>query len=251
LKLISKPGVGSKLHNITKCLLTIAAFLGCVALYSSVQIPGLAPLLCPWCLGFERLEPGLFIEASASGTVRQQTEATFHDSKPAVGRYFGPLQSDPAIFVCVTENCYLRGERRQGKTIGISFLDWVILLSPRGNTKVALMHELSHTELHRRLGLKMFAVPTWFDEGLAVNISDDPRFLAPPGSDTRCVVPRPTRLPANGATWVSATEATGTPYAEAACLVSMWLDRQDRASAILTLVSDIKAGIPFARAYAS
>lgn len=97
----------------------------------------------------------------------------------------------------------------------------------------------------------MFAVPIWFDEGLAVNVSDDPRYLAPPGSDTRCVVAPPTRMPLNGATWVSATEATNTPYAEAACLVSMWLEQQKRSGAVLQLISQIKAGDPFSKAYGS
>lgn len=239
------------MHSITKFLLTVAAFFGCVVLYTAVQIPGVAPLICPSCFGFERVEPGLFIEKTASETARRQTETTLHDSRLAVGRYFGALQSNPAIFVCVTEGCYLNAERRGGKTVGISFLDWVILLSPRANAKVALAHELSHTELHTRLGPRMFAVPIWFDEGLAVNVSDDPRYLAPPGSDTRCTVTPPKRLPVNGATWVSATEATNTPYAEAACLVSIWLERQGSKSSVLKLVSDVKGGIPFARAYGS
>lgn len=236
------------MHNITKFLLTVTAFLGCVVLYTAVQIPGVAPLICPWCFGFERLEPALFIEKTASATVRQQTEASLHQSKLTVARYFGPLQANPTIFVCVTDDCYVRIERRGGRTVGISFLDWVVLLSPRANAKVALAHELSHTELHTRLGTQMFAVPIWFDEGLAVNVSDDPRYLAPEGSRTRCTVPPPERMPVNGATWVSATEATSTPYAQAACLVSMWLERKRSTGAVLKLVSDIRAGIPFARA---
>lgn len=239
------------MHNVTKFVLTVAAFLGCIVLYTAVQIPAVAPMLCPWCFGFERLEPGLFIEKTASETARQQTEATLHQSKLAVGRYFGPLQSDPEIFVCVTNGCYVHAERRGGRTLGISFLDWVVLLSPRANAKVALAHELSHTELHTRLGPRMFAVPIWFDEGLAVNVSDDPRYLAPSGSDTRCTVPPPARMPLNGATWVSATEASNTPYAEAACLVSIWLQRKGSVKAVLKLVSDINAGVPFARAIGS
>ena len=229
--------------------MTLAAFFGCVVFYTATHTPGVAALLCPWCLGFERVEPGLYIEKTASETVRQQTARTLHQSKAAVRRYFGPLQSDPSIFVCVTMGCYLGAERRGGHTIGISFLDWVIVLSPRANMKVALAHELSHTELHTRLGPQMFAVPIWFDEGLAVNVSNDPRYLAPPGSDTRCTVPPPARMPLNGATWISATESTNTPYAEAACLVSMWLERQGNVNAILNLVSEVKDGVPFFRVY--
>ena len=239
------------MHNITKFVLTVTAFLGCIVLYTAMHTPGVGPLMCPWCFGFQRLEPGLYIEKTASETARQQTQATLHESKRTVERYFGPLQSDPAIFVCVTEDCYVRVERRGGHTLAISFLDWVVLLSPRTNAEVALTHELSHTELHTRLGPQMFEVPIWFDEGLAVNVSDDSRYLAPEGSTTRCTVPPPKVLPMNGATWISATEETTTPYAQAACLVSIWLERQPNGSAVLKLVSDVKAGVPFSQAIRS
>lgn len=240
------------MHPVTKFLLTITAFFGSIVLYTAVHIPGVTPMLCPWCLGFQRLEPGLYIEGVASQADRQQTEARLRKSKLAVGRYFGPLQSDPTIFICITDGCYDQSERRGGRTVGISFLDWVIVLSPRAaKTDVAMTHELSHTELHTRLGPQMFKVPRWFDEGLAVYVSNDSRYLAPPGSGTRCIVETPKRLPLNGATWTSATEDTDTPYAESACLVSIWLEHRDGEGTVLRFVSDIKAGIPFARAYAA
>jgi len=238
------------LHSVTKFLLTVTAFFGSIVLFTAVQIPGVAPMLCPWCQGFQRLEPGLYIEGAASEADRQQNEAWLRKSRLAVGHYFGPLQSDPTIFICVTEGCYAQAERRGGQTVGISFLDWVIVLSPRAKTEVAMTHELTHTELHTRLGPLLFKVPTWFDEGLAVYVSNDGHYLAPPGSKTRCIVEPPTRLPSNGATWLSATEDSTTPYAEAACLVSIWLEGRDGEGAVLRLVSDIKAGVPFARAYA-
>lgn len=245
-----KSGSGAKLHSITKFLLTVGSILGCVVFVTAVHIPGVAPLICPWCFGFERLEPGVYIEKSTSETARQTTKASLHRSKLAVERYFGALQSDPAVFVCRTDICYARAEQRGGRTVGISFLDWVIVLSPRANSDMAFTHELAHTELHNRLGPLMFNVPTWFDEGLAVNVSDDPRYLAPAGSKTRCIVAPPKLMPANGAAWVSATEDTNTPYAEAACLVSIWLERQRSMGAVPQLISEIKAGIPFDRAYA-
>jgi hypothetical protein len=244
-------GQGPALHPITKFLLTVGSILGAVVLVTAMHIPGVAAMTCPWCFGFERLEPGVYIEKSASETVRHTTEASLRKGKLAVGQYFGSVQSDPTIFVCETDLCYARAEQRGGQTVGISFLDWVIVLSPRAKGDVAFAHELSHTELHNRLGPLMFNVPTWFDEGLAVNVSNDPRYLAAAGSKSRCIVELPKLVPMNGAAWVSATEDTSTPYAEAACLVSMWLERRGGVSAVPQLVSDIKAGMPFARAYGS
>lgn len=244
-----QPASGAKMHSITKFLLTVGSIFGCIVLVSAVHIPGVAALACPWCFGFERLEPGLFIEKSASESVRQSTETSLRGAKLAVAQYFGSLQSGPRILVCVTDLCYLRAEQRGGHSVGISFLDWVIVVSPRTEYEMAIAHELSHTELHNRLGPLMFNVPTWFDEGLAVNVSSDPHYLAPAGSKTRCIVDPPSLMPLNGATWVSATEDTSTPYAQAACLVSIWLENRGGVRAVPHLVADIKAGVPFARAY--
>ncbi|MFG1943168.1 hypothetical protein [Nonomuraea sp. NPDC048826] len=51
------------------------------------------------------------------------------------------------------------------------------MLSPRGADPVIASHELSHVELHTRLAGA--EVPQWFDEGLAVVVCGDPRYLAP------------------------------------------------------------------------
>jgi hypothetical protein len=45
-----------------------------------------------------------------------------------------------------------------------------------------LAHEFSHVDLHTRIGLMRFlagAIPAWFDESLAVIVSDDARYLKP------------------------------------------------------------------------
>lgn len=242
-------GNGHELHNITKFLLSAGSIVAAVVLFTAFNIPGVGQLVCPWCFGFERLEPGLFIEKGASENVRRAAVASLRNGKLVVGQFFGALQSDPAIFVCITDRCYLRAERRGGNTLGISFLDWVIVLSPHVRNELAYAHELTHTELHTRLGPRMFDVPVWFDEGLAVNVSDDPRYLAPHGSPTRCLAEPSKPMPLTGSAWVRATKNTNAPYAEAACLVNLWLDRRGGSGAVLQLISDIKAGVPFALAY--
>jgi hypothetical protein len=63
--------------------------------------------------------------------------------------------------------------------------------SPRGADVVIAVHELAHAELHRRIGVVTTlsrSVPRGFDEGLAVVVSDDPRYRAA-GPD-RCRIER-------------------------------------------------------------
>ncbi|WP_342154128.1 hypothetical protein [Methylorubrum sp. SB2] len=138
------------------------------------------------------------------------------------------------MLLCATEACY---RPLGGCSRGITLLDRALILSPRGADAVIAAHELAHAELHRRIGLAATlgrAVPQWFDEGLAVVVSDDPRYLAP-GPD-RCRVEPGGDLPASRAAWIETAEATGL-YARAACKVSRWLHVHGGAVGILRLVA--------------
>ena len=95
----------------------------------------------------------------------------------------------------------------------------------------------------------MFAVPAWFDEGLAVNVSDDPRYLAPVETNDRCLMELTGPLPATDFGWVRATQTTNRPYGEAACIVSRWLAAKDGRNAVLKLIAEINAGTAFEKAY--
>ena len=70
----------------------------------------------------------------------------------------------------------------------------IVRIAPRGLSPTVLTHELAHTETHARLGFigqLSRRMPTWFDEGLSVVISNDPRYLGPGSGPARCLrVPR-------------------------------------------------------------
>jgi hypothetical protein len=93
-----------------------------------------------------------------------------------VSAFFGGIEGSPNIFACSTEECYIShgGVSAKGKAFGSSFL----LLSPRGLDVVIVSHELTHIELHSRVGAfrSWRSIPSWFDEGLAVLVSEDPRY---------------------------------------------------------------------------
>ena len=74
-----------------------------------------------------------------------------------------------------TEDCYRKfgGISAKGKNYG----SLAILLSPRGINPEIISHEWSHRELFERLGFfKCRKIAYWFDEGLAVYISEDELF---------------------------------------------------------------------------
>lgn len=96
----------------------------------------------------------------------------------------------------------------------------VVRLSPRGFDPVILVHEASHVALHGRLGtirLLSGAVPAWFDEGLAVIVSGDARYLAPGSTAAERCTAEPTEMPASPWTWAREAGRRTTLYAETAC----------------------------------
>jgi hypothetical protein len=86
-------------------------------------------------------------------------------------------------------------------------LNRAVMLSPRGIDAVIAAHELAHVELHERLGSHAGHVPQWFDEGLAVLVSDDPRYLRPETAVDRCLVASDEALPATLPEWLRAAGA--------------------------------------------
>lgn len=76
------------------------------------------------------------------------------------------------MHACITEKCYAAfgGRGSVARVFGQR-----ILLSPRGLNWHFLAHEWSHAEMSTRLTLFAWKrTPSWFDEGLAVTISEAP-----------------------------------------------------------------------------
>ena len=200
----------------------------------SVAFPAVAATTCPGCYGLEQVRPGLHVEPGL--TVAQQRHVTdaVDEGTRHVTDFFGDLRSDPDFLACLTDECYARiggGEER-----GIAVLNRAVMLSPRGIDPVIAAHELTHVELHARLGRG--SVPQWFDEGLAVLVSDDPRYLLPVGARDRCRVAPTGPLPETLDDWLRAAGADVQVYAQAACAVTRWTAWND----LHVLIADLAAG---------
>jgi hypothetical protein len=203
----------------------------------AVAFPAVAATTCPGCYGLEQVRPGLHVEPGLTAAQRQQVTDAVDEGTRRVAEYFGRLRSDPAFLACLTDECYARigggGER------GIAVLNRAVMLSPRGIDPVIAAHELTHVELHTRLGPG--SVPQWFDEGLAVLVSDDPRYLQPVGARDRCRVAPTGPLPETLDDWLRAASADVQVYAQAACAVSRWTAWND----LHVLIADLAAGGAF------
>lgn len=228
-------------------VLVAAAVTGVVLAY-----PSLAATACPGCYGLTELEPGVYAEPGLSGAQRSHIGQVAAQARDRVAGFYGSRLSSPTLLVCVTGSCYER--IGGGKERGVAVLNRAVMLSPRGVDPVIASHELSHVELHTRLASGA-EVPQWFDEGLAVVVSDDPRYLAPPGSPAgdpasppaadRCLITSAGPLPATLDAWLSAASKDPGTYARSACQVSRWLNRHGGRSAVLSLVERLNSGERF------
>ncbi|MFI6508733.1 hypothetical protein ACIBCT_14105 [Streptosporangium sp. NPDC050855] len=218
----------------------LAVLLVAAVAVTALAFPSVAATTCPGCYGLERLRPGLYAEPGLSPERRRQVIEVAERAGRRVSDFYGGRESSPDVLVCLSDDCYRRigggGER------GVAVLNRAVMLSPRGADPVIASHELSHVELHARLGDG--EVPQWFDEGLAVLVSEDPRYLGPAGDRCRAE-PRPV-LPATLKDWLRAASADPGVYAEAACRVSRWAGAGRGPRAVRDLVERLSAGESFA-----
>jgi hypothetical protein len=205
----------------------------------AVAFPAVASTTCPGCYGLERVRKGLHVQPGVTAAQREQVTDAVDEGTRRAAAFFGGLRSDPDFLACLTDECYARigggGER------GIAVLNRAVMLSPRGIDPVIAAHELTHVELHTRLGKG--TVPQWFDEGLAVLVSDDPRYLRPAGEGDRCLVVPTGPLPETLDDWLRAASVDAQVYAQAACAVNRWTATHD----VHRIIGDLAAGGTFPR----
>ncbi|MGX9981777.1 hypothetical protein [Methylobacterium fujisawaense] len=196
--------------------------------------PTAAAVGCPSCYGFFHIADGIYVESTMPSDRGMAAKATVEAARARVRTFYGDLQSRPRVLLCVTDTCY---RPLGGGSRGVTLLDHALILSPRGADTAIAAHELAHVELHKRIALwatLLRSIPQWFDDGLAVVVSDDPRYLAP--GPNRCRVEPGGDLPNSRAAWIETTETTGL-YARAACKVSHWLDTHGGSAGLLRLVA--------------
>lgn len=208
----------------------------------ALLVPGVAAGACPRCYGFVPLEadggaPGqrVYVPRGLPAGERQRVTDLVSEANRRVGDFYGSREAAPRVLACPTDRCYRRigggGER------GAAILNRFVMLSPLGLDPAIAAHEMSHVELRARLGRKVDRVPRWFNEGLAVLVSGDPRYLAPEPAADRCLRREP-----GAATDRGAGERF---YAESACRVSRWVAANGGPAAVHDLIRRLDAGEEF------
>lgn len=226
-------------------VLAAAVLLAGVIGATAAMAPGPAALACPGCFGFSREGAGVFVDRAANAGARRRAGEAVALGRERVADFYGSAVGRPRVLVCLSDACFRR--LHGGSARGMALGRFGLILAPGGANVVIAAHELSHIELKTRL-VRGASVPSWFNEGLAVVISDDRRYLAPPGPNGRCRVSRPVGpMPAKLGEWVRRAPAENL-YAKAACKVDDWLGGLGGAR-VLGLLAKVNAGRPFEAAF--
>ena len=252
-----------RLRTLT-LLLTLAVLSGCGMLHSVTQS---GKLLAPESFGLIIIAPHLYVEAGTDEATQGQLRADMDRAEAAIVKAYSSVSTRPIVHACITEKCYATfgGRGEVAKVFGQR-----ILLSPRGLNWHFMAHEWSHAEMSSRLSFRAWKrMPQWFDEGVAVTISEAPehsenhwQFLI------RAEIPRPTRdellTYQSLQQWLEAVhrfggdknleratkgEATLSPvYAAAGHEVRPWL-AQARSPGLLQFIQRMNQGENFTSAY--
>lgn len=148
-------------------------------------------LLAPESFGLTPVTSNIYVEAGADEATRAKLREAMEKSENVIRAAYGSVTSHPIVNACTSEGCYeaFGGRGSVAKVYGNH-----ILLSPRGLNWHFLAHEWSHAEIRSRLTFSAWwHLPQWFDEGVAVAVSEAPehseshwQFLAASN------IPRPT-----------------------------------------------------------
>ncbi|HEX8347061.1 MAG TPA: hypothetical protein VF657_20330 [Actinoplanes sp.] len=201
----------------------------------AMAYPSVAAATCPGCYGLARVSGHVYTERGITAVQKDQLVGLAADARRRVEGFYGDREPETRLIACFTDECYDRigggGEK------GVAVLHRAVMLSPRGLDAVIASHEMAHVALHRRIDGE---IPQWFDEGLAVVISDDPRYLG-----EHCRVPFDGPLPETLSAWLDAARADQQVYSKAGCRVQRWLDANGGRDAVLTLIEQTNDGAAF------
>lgn len=171
--------------NIIVLLISVCLIGGCSVLEGG-------KLLAPESFGLSSITPSIYVEAGADERTRVKLRDAMEKAEDAIRATYGSVNSRPIVHACVSEGCY---EAFGGRSSVAKVYGNRILLSPRGLNWHFLAHEWSHAEMRSRQTISAWwYMPQWFDEGVAVAVSEAPehseshwQFLVTTN------VPRPTR----------------------------------------------------------
>lgn len=215
---------------VTNCVLA--------SLVVGAVLPGTHRAVLPNAYGLAEIAPRVWTDAPGrAGELLDLADV----SRKQVIDFFGDA-TRPRLILCTTQVC-ARTFGIGGNGLSIAYM--AVLVSPGGLTQGTLTHEMTHSRLHRSMGLGNLVrqpYPTWFDEGLATHVANHPVWPGQITASDRARVREVRRF----WEWGNAYRALGVgrAYRAAAAEVAS-IERQAGRSGLLELIDRVEAGEDF------
>ncbi len=206
--------------------------------------PAVAAYGCPACYGLERAGDGIYVGRDMPKDVREALAIAVARATTRVENVYGSFDARPTLLACSTSEC----DRRMGGrgALAVTYGSLFIMVSPLGINETILAHEFSHVQLAAWFGpIAMLRgdLPAWFNEGIAVIVSNDDRYLAPGTTATeRCRAEPKDDARISFFAWGSVSAMNQGLYAQAACRVMRWLEANGGTANFRSAIVDVAKG---------
>jgi hypothetical protein len=229
------------------CLLAAASLV--------YAFPAIGAVVWPAAYGMEYAGSRVVVDQAMPAPMRAELSHDDQAAMATVGSFYGGFHRQPYLVACSTQTCDRKmGERGTdtngalGATLLVPFAP-IIRLAPQGISQMVLTHEFSHAELHYRIGYWAEirgAFPAWFDEGVAVLVSGDARYLnSGTTASQRCARNSDASLPTSPFDWGPKAGKDHMLYADAACRVLQWMQAHDGKAGLLKTLDAVSQGATF------
>ncbi|MCH9806635.1 MAG: hypothetical protein K0U74_02785 [Alphaproteobacteria bacterium] len=162
-------------------------------------------------------------------------------ARQRVATFFGEVRSAP-WFVCLNEP-RLGLDVSHGTARFAPMLPTIVVLGPRGQNVDVAAHEFAHAEIAARTSplLRSYRLPTWFDEGLAMQLDHRNDYSAKSLMD-HIASGRLKNTQLADLRWPSGFFEAGNQgkahYALAKCVIASWLQNTDQ-TRLTALLEDV------------
>lgn len=212
---------------------------------AAVALPGPAACAVVGLAGLHSLGDGLLTDSESTAD-QQGYRQLVRDARERIGATFGAVESRPLI-VFFNDASGLGPFRlnRYGSTQMIGSRACV-MVGPAGQSIDVVAHELMHGEVHHRVGYRqrLLTVPTWFDEGVAMQVDYRGRYALSLQDATASDADVVRDLTTGSRFFVENDEALTRHYAFAKAVIASWVERVGPA-ALYPRLERLRAGEPF------
>jgi hypothetical protein len=229
-----------------KFLIAIFAIISASAATFAFALPGPTACLFLGLAELHRLSDGSLAESESQIEQQRYLQLT-RDARARIEGTFGAVESKPIVAFFDQPNGF--GPFKLNAYGSTQFIGSraCVLVGPKGQNQDVLAHELMHAEIHHRVGyLKRFLqLPTWFDEGLAMQVDYRPRYTLAPQDAQKTTYVR--ELTTSSAFFKGDDQALTKNYASAKYEVASWLSEVGSTS-LYSRLQRMRDGQSFAEA---